>query len=142
MDLDTVWGGEWGRLRDGVLDGLDIVEGERSVWGRGKCGAFHYNQWGLCGVVLCCEGGNTALSKLLWDFLFLHFALIVPDNNVIRSSSFHHLSTVLLPCYFPLLIFFRAMCDINVCRAYATRACTVVDPNITKCRPRPIFSLR
>jgi len=33
MDLDAVWVGEWGRSRDGVLDGMVIIEGEWSVLG-------------------------------------------------------------------------------------------------------------
>jgi len=51
----------------GVLDGVEIVEGEGFG---GKCGASHCNQWGLCGVVILCrEGWRRALPKLLWDFL-------------------------------------------------------------------------
>jgi len=33
IDLNAVWGGEWGRSRDGVLDGVEIVEWEGAVLG-------------------------------------------------------------------------------------------------------------
>jgi len=33
LDLDAVWGSEWGRLRMGVLDGVVIVEGKGAVLG-------------------------------------------------------------------------------------------------------------
>ena len=31
MDPDAIWDGEWGRSRDGVLDGVVIVKGEEAV---------------------------------------------------------------------------------------------------------------
>jgi len=51
VDPDAVWGGEWGRLRIGVLDGVDIVEGEGAVSGD-EFGACHCNQWGLRCIVV------------------------------------------------------------------------------------------
>ena len=33
IDLDIVWGGEWGRLRDGVLDGAEIAQEEGAILG-------------------------------------------------------------------------------------------------------------
>jgi len=38
-----------------------------------KCGVSRCNQWRLCGIViLCLRGSDTALPKLLWDFLLFH----------------------------------------------------------------------
>jgi len=51
MDLDVVWGGEWGRLRMGVLDGVVIVKGEEAVF-EGEFSASCCNQWGLCCIVV------------------------------------------------------------------------------------------
>jgi len=31
LDLDTVWGGEWGRSMDGYIRWVEIVEGEVAV---------------------------------------------------------------------------------------------------------------
>jgi len=33
MDPDTIWDGEWGRSRMGVLDGVVIIEGEGAGFG-------------------------------------------------------------------------------------------------------------
>ena len=35
----------------GELDGGGDFQKESGSFG-GKCGAFHYNQWGLCGIVV------------------------------------------------------------------------------------------
>jgi len=70
LDLDAVWGGEWGRSRDRC-----IRRGWRSSRMKGtfgcKCRACHCNQWRS--YIFCREGGNAALPKLLWDFLLLIF---------------------------------------------------------------------
>jgi len=46
LDPDAVWGGEWGRSRDGVLDGGGARRREWAVLG-GEFEASHCNQWGL-----------------------------------------------------------------------------------------------
>jgi len=49
LDPDAVWGGEWGRSRDGCIRwGWRSSRGRDSL--RGQCGASHCNQWRLCSV--------------------------------------------------------------------------------------------
>jgi len=49
LDPDAIWGGEWGRSRTGVLDGVVIVEREGAVLGEFE--VSHCNQWGLCNAL-------------------------------------------------------------------------------------------
>jgi len=45
LDLDAVWGGEWGQLSDGCIRWDGDGRRGRSSFG-GEFGAFHCNQWG------------------------------------------------------------------------------------------------
>ena len=48
-DPDAVWGGEWGRSRDGcIITGGDRQMGRGIFGSGGEYGASHCNQWGLC----------------------------------------------------------------------------------------------
>ena len=52
----------------GVLDGVEIVEGEGEFCD--KCGTSHYNQWGLCGVVILYhEGWRRGSSQIALGFV-------------------------------------------------------------------------
>jgi len=48
----------------GVLDGVQVVEEEGAVLGI-NVGHPTVTKW-----ILCVKGGDAALPKLLWDFLF------------------------------------------------------------------------
>jgi len=51
---------------------VEIVEGKGQFGG--KCGAFHCNQRGLCGIViLCCEGWRRGSSQMTLDFLLVMY---------------------------------------------------------------------
>ena len=55
----------------GELDGGRVRRRRRGSSGR-KCGTYHCNHWVLCDVVILCrEGGDAALPKLRWYFLFV-----------------------------------------------------------------------
>ena len=56
MDLDAVWGGEWGRSKDECI-----------AWG----GNRRMGHLIVTNGILCVRGGDGALPKLLRDFLFL-----------------------------------------------------------------------
>jgi len=65
MDPDAVWGGEWGRSRDGrIRRGGDLRRRTGSYVG--EFGASHCNQWGLCCTFV---REQRVLPKLLWGGL-------------------------------------------------------------------------
>ena len=69
----------------GVFDGDGDRRRGRGSFGS-KCGASNCNQWGLCGVVILCrQGGHTAVPKLLRD-LFLFSAAGQINFNLISVS--------------------------------------------------------
>jgi len=67
LDLDAVWGSEWGR-----------PVGEEWVYYMG----VHVSQ--REGVFLEGEGGGEALPKLLWDFLFELFADVLSNTALFK----------------------------------------------------------
>jgi len=64
VDPGAVWSGEWGWSKNGC-----IWWGWLSPKGRGsfsgECGASHYNQWGLCCVVVW-KCVNRSSCRLAW----------------------------------------------------------------------------
>jgi len=71
MDPSAVWGGEWDWSREGVLDGVVIVEGKGQFWG--KYGASHCNQWNSLR-----EERRRGSSQITLGFLvFHHFCIIL-----------------------------------------------------------------
>jgi len=90
LDPNVVWCGEWDRLRDECYRGDDRWKGRGSF--RVKCGASHWNQWGLCCIVV---RDRRAVPKVLWEDL-LHICkwqvadagctlLILEDQNLSRT---------------------------------------------------------
>jgi len=57
IDLDAVWGGEWGRSRYGFIRWVEIVEGVGAASGVDVEHLSYCNQWRLCGVVILCHEG-------------------------------------------------------------------------------------
>ena len=55
IDLDAVWGGEWGRSRYGFIRWVEIVEGVGAASGVDVEHLSYCNQWRLCGVVILCH---------------------------------------------------------------------------------------
>ena len=64
MDLDAVWGGEWGRSRDGCIRWDGDRQREAAVLGVNAGHPIVTNG------IRCVKGGDAALTKLLWDCLF------------------------------------------------------------------------
>ena len=71
MDLDAVWGGEWGRSTNGLLDGVAIVEIKGTVLGVNVGHPIVTNRDFVAQVFFAVRGGDAGLPKLLWDFLFI-----------------------------------------------------------------------
>jgi len=147
LDLDAVWGGEWGRSRDGyrLLDGVKIVERKGSFWY--KCGASHYNQRELCGVVnLYRDGWRRGCSQIALGFLVC--AVIArsrptPMNSHIDMHA-HYPRPYGSPLYNPLIFSPQGQCmlrsyvieyictefgaDSSSCFSFRVRTVTPTDP--------------
>jgi len=67
LDLDAVWGDEWGQSRDGCIKwGVEVIEGKGSFGS--KYGASYCNHWGLGIVILCHEWWRCSSSQITVGF--------------------------------------------------------------------------
>jgi len=82
--------------------GLEIVEEKWAVFG--KCGTSHYNQWGLCGVVILCrEGWRSSSSQITSVCLVIISASlsisIVSEALMLRTCRIGHLCVCVRKVY-------------------------------------------
>ena len=75
--MDAVLGGKWGRSGLGILDGVEIGEGEGVVLRVNVGHTIVTNGDFVAWLFLAVRGGDAARPKLLWDFLFIFELYIV-----------------------------------------------------------------